>query len=118
MINMRRRCNIHWAFCVCRGKMERKYRVTGTMEQGAVLWFVNRSKEPGYYALDESFSRDEASRLDQLLKRRNLECRIKEVSRSVAAEQSASWNLLGRLIELEQAEAGRLPFRVVCCLRV
>ena len=98
--------------------MERKYRVTGTLEQGAVLWFVNRSKEPGYYALDESFSREEASRLDQLLKRRSLECRIKEVSRSAPAEQAASRNLLGRLVELERAEEDRLPFRVVGCLWV
>ena len=86
------------------------------MEQTPVLWFVNRSTEGGYYALDEAFSREEAASARRLLKRRNLECRIHEVSGSAPADQQASWNLIGKVVELEQEDTGQLSFSVVGCL--
>ena len=86
------------------------------LEQGPVFWFVNRSAEPGNYALDESFSRKEAAGLRRALKRRNLECRIQKIPVSAAAQQPASWNLIGKVVELEQEDADRLSFSVVGCL--
>jgi hypothetical protein len=108
--------NIRRASCVCRGKMEKSFRVSGKLNEGPVLWFVNRGTEGGYYALDEAFSREEAASLRRLLKRRNLECRIHEVPGSAAAEQQASWNLIGKVVELEQEDADQLSFSVVGCL--
>jgi hypothetical protein len=96
--------------------MEKMFRVTGKLVQGPVLWFVNRSKEPGTYALDESFSREEATRLERLLKSRILECRIREISGATCAEDSPSWNLIGRVVALEQEDADQLSFSVVGCV--
>lgn len=98
--------------------MAKLFRVRGTLEQESILWFVNRSTEPGSYALDGNFSEEEAIRFDGLLRSRNLECRIEEVPRCAGAEEPAFWNLLGRLIELEQADADQLSFRVVGCVEV
>ncbi len=86
------------------------------LEQGPVFWFVNRSAERGFYALDEAFSREEAAGLRRALKRRNLECRIQKIPASTAAEQPAAWNLIGKLVELEQEDADQLSFSVVGCL--
>jgi hypothetical protein len=86
------------------------------LKQKAVFWFVNRSTEAEIYALDEFFIPEEAACLEKLLRRRNGECRIEEVSPSAGTQEPASWNLLGRLIELEEAD--RLPFRVVGCVEV
>lgn len=86
------------------------------LERERVFWFVNRSAEPGYYALDEAFSRKEAVCLRRALKRRNLECRIQKIHASAAAEQPASWNLIGKVVELEQEDADQLSFSVVGCL--
>jgi hypothetical protein len=97
--------------------MEPLFRIASTLKQKAVLWFVNRSMEPQIYALDELFTAEEAAHLEKLLQKRREECRIEQVSRS-ARRKPASWNLLGRLIELEQAESDQLPFRVVGCLEV
>jgi hypothetical protein len=93
-----------------------KYRVEGSLKEGPVLFFVNRSAEPGSYALDESFSREEAICLARLLQSRDLECRVREVSADSAAGQPASWNLLGRLVELDQSDGDLLSFPVVGCL--
>ncbi|MBN2553642.1 MAG: hypothetical protein JXB06_12775, partial [Spirochaetales bacterium] len=82
----------------------------------AVLWFVNRSGEPEFYALDEYFTSEEAADLEKLLRRRNWDCRIEKVCGPVGDGQAASWNLLGRLIELDPAEADQLCFRVAGCL--
>jgi hypothetical protein len=79
--------------------MAKSFRVTGTVEKRAVIWFVNRSTEPGGYALDGSFSKEEASRLDRLLSSRDLECRIEEIPGCALAAQSALWNLLGRIFD-------------------
>lgn len=108
--------NIRPARCVYEDEMERKFRVTGTVEDRAVIWFVNRCKEPGSYALDESFSREEAGRLDRLLKSRNLECRIEQIPGCAVALHSASWNLIGRLFRLDQSDEDQLSFPVVGCV--
>jgi hypothetical protein len=106
--------NIRRAFCVYQCKMKRLFRVRGNLKQGPVLWFVNRSAETGCYALDEAFSREEAERLQRLLQKRNVECRIQEITANTGAERSASWNLIGRLVQLEDGD--QLPFSVVGCL--
>ena len=93
-----------------------KYRVRGSLEDGSVLYFVNRSTEPGSYALNESFSWEEATCLELLLKSRNLQCRVREIPAEAAAEQPTSWNLVGRLVELERTEADGLSFPVVGCV--
>ncbi len=93
-----------------------KYRIRGSLQEGTVLFFVNRSTEPGSYALDESFSREEAICLQRLLKGRNLQCRVQEIPPGGAAGRPASWNLIGRLVELERSVADRLSFSVVGCL--
>jgi hypothetical protein len=98
--------------------MKPLFWVASALNHKAVLWFVNRSTEPQTYALDEFFTAEEAARLEKLLQKRNEECRIKEVFRSAARKKPASWNLLGRLIELNKAEADQLSFRVVGCLEV
>jgi len=78
---------------------------------------VNRSPEPGCFALDEAFSREEAGRFERLLQDRKLECRIKEIPlESAGVEDSPAWNLIGRLVELDQEDADRLPFAVVGCM--
>ena len=78
---------------------------------------MNRSPEPGCFALDEAFSREEAGRLERLLRDRKLECRIKEIPlESAGVEDSPAWNLIGRLVELDQEDADRLPFAVVGCM--
>lgn len=77
---------------------------------------MNRSTECGCYALDEAFSREEAERLALLLRKGNLECRIQEIiPESAGVEHSPAWNLIGRLVELDQEDADRLPFAVVGC---
>lgn len=87
------------------------------MQGGSVTWFVNRSREAGCYALDEAFSRKEAEQLRRLLHSRKLECRIQEIPpESAGARASPAWNLLGRLVELEQEDEDRLRFAVVGCL--
>jgi hypothetical protein len=98
--------------------MEPLFRIASTLKQKAVLWFVNRSMEPQIYALDELFTAEEAACLEKLLRKRREECRIEQVSRSGGTKEPASWNLLGRLIELEQGESDQLAFRVVGCLEV
>jgi len=110
------RYNIRRACCVCKDEMARKYCVKGSLPEGPVLFFVNRSNQPGRYALDESFSREEATCLARLLQSRNLECRVREFRADGAAGQPASWNLLGRLIELDQSDGDLLSFPVVGCL--
>ena len=96
--------------------MKPLFRVASTLEQGAVSWFVNRSGEPRLYALDECFTSEEAAGLEKLLRRCNWDCRMEKVRPSAEAGQGACWNLLGRLIELDPAEADQLSFRVVGCL--
>ena len=97
--------------------MKRSFRVRGEMQGGSVLWFVNRSPEAGCYALDEAFSREEAERLQRVLHSRRLECRIQEIHpESAGAQASPAWNLIGRLVELEQEDADQLFFAVVGCL--
>ena len=99
--------------------MKRSFRVRGKLEEVAVLWFVNRSAEPGGYALDDAFSREEAQRLVRLLQNKELECRIQEIPPGPAGvEDSPVWNLIGRLVELDQTDAARLPFSVVACLEL
>ena len=89
----------------------------GKLEEHAVLWFVNRSAEPGWYALDEAFTREEAESLALFLQKRNLDCRIREIPPgSAGVEDSPAWNLIGRLVELDQKDADRLAFAVVGCL--
>ena len=92
------------------------FRIASTLDQEEVLWFVNRSREAEIYALDEFFTPEEAACLEKLLRRRNGECRIEEVSPSAGTQEPASWNLLGRLVELEDAD--QLSFRVVGCIEV
>ena len=96
--------------------MEKKFRVTGNMAEGPVIWFVNRSTETEYYALDESFSQEEATCLARLLKNRNLECRIEEIPDCAVAAQSDSWNLIGRLFELVRRDRDQLSFPVIGCI--
>jgi hypothetical protein len=97
--------------------MKRSFRVLGKLEGEAILWFVNRSADTGYYALDEAFSREEARRLSRLLQDRMMECRIQEIPPgSSGAGDSPAWNLIGRLVELDREDADQLPFSVVGCL--
>jgi hypothetical protein len=96
--------------------MTRVFRVTGRLEQQQVLWLVNRSGESGSYALDELFTEEEVSGFEKLLESRNLEYRIEENLRSSHPEELPSWNLIGRVFELEDQGADRLPFRVVGCV--
>jgi hypothetical protein len=88
------------------------FRVTGVLGQSRVLWFVNRSEKRGGYELDELFSFEEAACFESFLRSRGMECRIEK---ACAGEQLASWNLAGRIVELDPAEAARLPFRAVGC---
>lgn len=110
--------NIRRTSCVCRDEMAKLFRVRGRLAQGPVLWFVNRSTESGSYALEEGFSREEAARLERLLKSRNLECRVQEIPGCAAAERPASWNIIGPLVELAQGDGNQLPFCVVGCLEL
>ena len=110
--------NIVRGFCVCTDRMAKLFRVRARLTQGPVLCFVNRSTESGSYALDEGFSRAEATSLERLLKSRNLECRIQEISAGIAADRLASWNIIGPLVELDPGDTDRLPFRVVGCLEL
>ena len=101
--------------CVFEDKMERVFRVRGELKEGPVFWFVNRSPEPGCYALDEAFSREEAERLGRFLQNRSMECRIQEINpESAGGEESPVWNLIGKLVQLE--DGYQLPFPVVGCL--
>jgi hypothetical protein len=95
--------------------MSKLFRVTGVLGQSRVLWFVNRSRKRGGYELDELFSFEEASRFGGLLCGRGMECRIEEVCACSCGKQLASWNLAGRIVELDPADAARLPFRAVGC---
>ena len=88
------------------------------MAQGPVLWFVNRSTERGSYALEEGFSREEATCLERLLRSRNLECRIQEIPSDIAEDQLDSWNFLGPLVDLDPGDTDQLPFHVVGCLEL
>jgi hypothetical protein len=108
--------NIGRAFCVCRNRMAKLFRVKARLNQGSVLCFVNRSTESGRYALEEGFSREEATSLERLLKSRNLECRIREIPAGIAADRLASWNIIGPLVELAPGDTDQLPFHVVGCL--
>jgi hypothetical protein len=99
--------------------MERTYRIRGKLSEEPVLWFVNRSPDPGCYALDEAFSREEAERLQRFLQDRSIEYRIQEIPpESAGGEQSPVWNLIGRLVELKRDETDRLSFPVVGCLEL
>jgi hypothetical protein len=97
--------------------MKVSFRIRGKLKERPVFWFVNRSSEPGCYALDEAFSRDEAQRLERLLQNRSIECRVQKISPgSAGVEDSPAWNLIGRLVELNPDDADQLPFSVVGCL--
>jgi hypothetical protein len=99
--------------------MERSYRISGKLREGPVIWFVNRSMDPGCYALDEAFSREEAERLQRFLQDRSIEYRIQEIPpESAGGEQSPVWILIGRLVELKRDETDRLSFAVVGCLEL
>jgi hypothetical protein len=99
--------------------MKRTFRVQGKIEEGAVLWFVNRSAENGCYALDEAFGREEAQLFSRFLQNRELECRIQEIPPgSAGGENSPAWNVIGRLVELDRENADQLPFSVVGCLEL
>jgi hypothetical protein len=107
--------NIHPCYRVIQSNMKRSFRVWGKLEQQTVFWFVNRSTELGCYALDEAFSPEEAQRLERFLLNRRIECRIQVIVPACAgAEDSPAWNLIGRLVELENGD--QLPFPVVGCL--
>jgi hypothetical protein len=101
---------------VCKGTMAKAFRVTGTVENRVVIWFVDRSTEPGGYSLDERFSREEAKSLETLLQSRNLECRIEEIPGCAIGAQSVSWNLLGSIFELGQSDGDQLSLPVVGCV--
>lgn len=103
-------------FFVCEDEMVRLFRVTGTLGHRPVLWLVNRSGERGSFALDELFTEEEAAGFEKLLQSRNLEFRIEEIPRPVQPEELTSWNLVGRLFELEEQGADHLSFRVVGCV--
>jgi hypothetical protein len=92
------------------------FRFTGTLGRRPVLWLVNRSGERGSYALDELFTEKEAACFKKLLQSRDQEYRIEEVPSTLRPEQLPSWNLAGRLVELEKRETDRLAFPVVGCL--
>ncbi len=96
--------------------MTRVFRVTGRLEQQQVLWLVDRSGEPGSYALDELFTEEEVAGFEKLLESRNLEYRIEEILRSLHPEELPAWDLIGRVFELEDQAADQLPFRVVGCV--
>ena len=116
-VNGRFAYNIRPACCVFQTKMKRLFRVRGIWKDGAVVWFVNRSAEAGWYALDEAFTREEAESLAAFLQRRNLECRIQEIPpQSAGSEGSPAWNLISRIVEMDQEDADRLPFAVVGCI--
>jgi len=108
--------NICRVFFVCEDEMARLFRVTGTLGHRQVLWLVNRSGERGSYALDELFTEEEIAGFEKLLQRRNQKYRIKGIPRSVHPEELPSWNLIGRVFELEEQNADQLSFRVVGCL--
>ena len=92
------------------------FRVTGTLEYRPVLWLVNRSGESEGYCLDELFTEGEAAGFEKLLQSRNLDYRIEEIPRSLNPEEMPSWNLVGRVFELEEEENALLSFRVVGCV--
>ena len=108
--------NICRVFFVCEAEMTRVFRVTGRLEQQQVLWLVNRSGERGTYALDELFTEEEVAGFEKLLESRNQEYRIEEILRSLHPEDLPSWNLIGRVFELEDQGADQLSFRVVGCV--
>jgi hypothetical protein len=108
--------NICRVFFVCEAEMTRVFRVTGRLEQQQVLWLVNRSGERGTYALDELFTEEEVAGFEKLLESRNQEYRIEEILRSLHPEELPSWNLIGRVFELEDQGADQLSFRVVGCV--
>ena len=93
-----------------------RYRVSGSLQGETVSFFVNRSTETGSYALDESFTRREATCLQRLLESRNLECSVREIPAADSSGRKASWDLIGLLVDLECSGAGRLSFPVVGCL--
>jgi len=108
--------NIHRGLFVCEDEMARLFCVTGTLGHRQVLWLVNRSGERGSYELDELFTDEEIAGFEKLLQRRNQEYWIKEIPRSLHAEELPSWNLIGRVFELEEQDADQLSFRVVGCV--
>jgi hypothetical protein len=113
---VREHCNKGAEFLVCRDEMSGLFRVAGMLGQSRVLWFVNRNEGRGGYELDELFTSEEAFRFDSFLRSRDMECRVEEVCAPLRAEQMVSWNLAGRIVELDPAETAGLPFRVVGCL--
>jgi len=92
------------------------FLVTGALRERRLLWFVNRCKEPGGFALDELFTESEAAALQGFLKRRSRSCRIEKVERPPRPEELPSYNCLGPIFELAPEEAAELPFTAVGCV--
>ena len=109
--------NICSLYSVYEDEMTRFFSVTGTVEQRQVFWFINRCAESGSYALDELFTEKEADDFKKLLQDRNQEYRIEEIPRPMSSKELPSWNLIGKVFELEGQDAGQLSFRVVSCAK-